>query len=592
MKTKTLKKILSLTMMCVVIGWGVETAHAQSNCFIFDGSNDYIVVPDHSSLDITTYITISCWVRRTGTAQKWAGVVSKDNTDSGLGYGITYNDTGQPAFRARIGGVWETALFTSDFPLNLWTHVAVVYDGSAMKVYMNGTLQNSEPASGSVQTNDYALYIGRQGKSSDNMFVGALDEIRIWNVARSAEEIQDGMHHDLTGSESGLVAYYDLDSYTGNGIVTDNSINTNTGTVYDSPQYVTDYPAIGYFDAGFISHVRGIWNATGTSVSSPSDGFTMQPGTALSWPNYAVFGNNNSTGISTDDLPTGVAERSARIWRVHEAWEVQTNITIDISDATGNTATPDAASDYKLLYRSGVSGDFSIVTSGSEISDDAITFNSVNLDDGYYALGGTEGALPVLLESFSASFENHRARLHWSTSCEMGLAGFLISRRDQTSEWMALSSYVHEASLCACGNELTGAEYEFEDTTAQQNTDYEYRLQGMDYSGNVVLESFVQLTTGVDIVEERFPTLFELFPVYPNPFNPATTIEFALPENQHVRIRVFDVTGRKVADLMNEPLNAGVHRVEWNAGDLSSGTYFIRIETEKFQAREKCLLVK
>ena len=72
-------------------------------------------------------------------------------------------------------------------------------------------------------------------------------------------------------------------------------------------------------------------------------------------------------------------------------------MTIDISDATGNEVTPEAASDYKLLYRSGTSGDFSSVTSGSDVTGDAITFNAVALEDGYYALGGAEDALPVML---------------------------------------------------------------------------------------------------------------------------------------------------------------------------------------------------
>lgn len=52
------------------------------------------------------------------------------------------------------------------------------------------------------------------------------------------------------------------------------------------------------------------------------------------------------------------------------------------------------------------------------------------------------------------------------------------------------------------------------------------------------------------------------------------------------------LTGRQVAELVNKSMNAGVHRVDWNAANVSSGTYFIRMEAENFQAREKCLLIK
>ena len=80
--------------------------------------------------------------------------------------------------------------------------------------------------------------------------------------------------------------------------------------------------------------------------------------------------------------------------------------------------------------------------------------------------------------------------------------------------------------------------------------------------------------------------------IYPNPFNPTATIQFSFPESQRVCLRVFDVTGKEIAKLINAQMPVGDHRVQWHAGNISSEVYYVWIETEKYQARQKCLLLK
>ncbi|MCB9087022.1 MAG: T9SS type A sorting domain-containing protein [Calditrichae bacterium] len=69
---------------------------------------------------------------------------------------------------------------------------------------------------------------------------------------------------------------------------------------------------------------------------------------------------------------------------------------------------------------------------------------------------------------------------------------------------------------------------------------------------------------------------------YPNPFNPATTFRFALPERADVELMIYNVKGQLVTRLVNEALDAGSHQVRWNAGSLPSGTYFVRLTAGKF----------
>ena len=98
---------------------------------------------------------------------------------------------------------------------------------------------------------------------------------------------------------------------------------------------------------------------------------------------------------------------------------------------------------------------------------------------------------------------------------------------------------------------------------------------------------------GTDADENRaLPTDFALHPAYPNPFNPSTTIAFALPSEQFVNITVHDIQGREVAQLVNGRLSAGEHVVEWNANSFASGTYFATMRAGKWQAQTKLTLLK
>jgi len=88
------------------------------------------------------------------------------------------------------------------------------------------------------------------------------------------------------------------------------------------------------------------------------------------------------------------------------------------------------------------------------------------------------------------------------------------------------------------------------------------------------------------------PQKFALSQNYPNPFNPSTKIAFVLAVQSHVNIAVFDLLGRKMATLVNRDLNAGSFITTWNASNFASGVYFIRMETEEFNATRKIMLMK
>jgi plastocyanin len=101
----------------------------------------------------------------------------------------------------------------------------------------------------------------------------------------------------------------------------------------------------------------------------------------------------------------------------------------------------------------------------------------------------------------------------------------------------------------------------------------------------------VQAATGVDDrTDTPNPTSFLLMPNYPNPFNASTTIEYAIDEAANARLEVFDIVGRSVKVLQDGSVEAGTHRVVWNA-DVPSGVYFYRLTLDgKSETRSMTLL--
>jgi predicted CXXCH cytochrome family protein len=91
---------------------------------------------------------------------------------------------------------------------------------------------------------------------------------------------------------------------------------------------------------------------------------------------------------------------------------------------------------------------------------------------------------------------------------------------------------------------------------------------------------------------EGTPTNYSLSQNYPNPFNPSTTIEFSIPEAGTVKLVVYDALGKEISVLENKELAAGKYSYNWNAGDLASGIYFYKMESNNFVQVRKMLLVK
>ena len=96
----------------------------------------------------------------------------------------------------------------------------------------------------------------------------------------------------------------------------------------------------------------------------------------------------------------------------------------------------------------------------------------------------------------------------------------------------------------------------------------------------------------VDVKDNVPPSEFTLSQNYPNPFNPSTSIEYSVPTNEYVTLKVFDMLGREVATLVNQEMNPGNYKVQFDASNLSSGIYFYKISSGTYNKTMKMLLLK
>ena len=88
------------------------------------------------------------------------------------------------------------------------------------------------------------------------------------------------------------------------------------------------------------------------------------------------------------------------------------------------------------------------------------------------------------------------------------------------------------------------------------------------------------------------PTYFKLFANYPNPFNPSTKIRYAIPQTSFTVLKVYSITGKEVATLINEEKTPGVYEVNFNAANLSSGVYIYKLQAGKFTDVKEMVLLK
>lgn len=167
----------------------------------FDGTDDWVTINDSPSLDLTTGMTLEAWVYPTefSGSWQWRTVILKE-ASSNLAYALYANsDSNVPTFEAYNGSTNNELKGTRSLNLNSWIHIAATFDSTTERLYINGNEVASSPLSGTIMVSEGVLRIG--GNSVwGGFFKGRIDEIRIYNRALSASEIQTDMNTPVATS--------------------------------------------------------------------------------------------------------------------------------------------------------------------------------------------------------------------------------------------------------------------------------------------------------------------------------------------------------------------------------------------------------
>lgn len=159
----------------------------------FNGLSSWVTVEDAASLRLTTGMTLSAWVNP-ATVANWRSVVGKELSAGGVSY-LLYaaNDNSVPSGWAKISAEGHArANGVSPLPVNTWSHLAFTYDGAALRLFVNGQQTAQTAHSESLNNDGSPLRIGGNAIWGE-YFSGLIDEVRIYNRAQSATEIQTDM---------------------------------------------------------------------------------------------------------------------------------------------------------------------------------------------------------------------------------------------------------------------------------------------------------------------------------------------------------------------------------------------------------------
>ncbi len=293
--------------------------HAQ-NGLSFDGIDDRLSCGNDPSLQLSgSSISLEAWIYPTSwTSQVWQGnIINKENNAPDYGYMLRCGAGGQLNFNIGNGSWNELSSPTNTVSLNVWQHVAGTYDGSMIRLYVNGLLVDSQSVNVNFSSGLQNLTIGNWSNSGNRAFPGIIDEVRIWNVVRTRAEIFNSMNSEFCTAPVGLVAYYQLNegiagqSNTSVTMAMDLTANANNGTL-------TNFTLTGS---------SSNW-VNGSNISPASDFIQITDSTCTDYlgPGGILY---DSTGVYLDTLQNSDGCDSI----------IETSLTVNSVDNGVNTTT-------------------------------------------------------------------------------------------------------------------------------------------------------------------------------------------------------------------------------------------------------------
>jgi len=417
MKKKLLKFMMAASF-CLFTGY--SGAYAQTGSALnFDGTNDDVQLgmAITNSLANSPVLTAEAWVRPT--------------TTTGVGAIVSNHESGSTQFALRrngnyfdffVGfGLYGTQTPANTASLNVWQHVAAVFNNTVLTIYINGVFSSS--TSCPAYSLGATIFQGRIGNNAYNeAFTGNLDEVKIWKRALCLSEIQNNMPAELQTPQVGLLAYYKFNQGTAGGnnggltSLTDSGPSNVTGTLLNfaltgatsnwiTPGGVTNGSLAPVYFGGSVTVNSGSINPGQTFTMNPAGGVNYTysaPGTATVQPsiltNYTVYGyvgscmhkavstvTVNANSLNTDgvddyvNVGTGLNATLAPLTKITvEAW-VRPSSLSGLGCIVGNYSTPANEMQFVIRREGSTQYRFWLGTNGGYTSVNSVAVPTLNV---------------------------------------------------------------------------------------------------------------------------------------------------------------------------------------------------------------------
>ena len=279
-------------------------------------------------------------------------------------------------------------------------------------------------------------------------------------------------------------------------------------------------------------------------------------------------------------------------------------VTIPRGDAVNVTVTPirfpeGATVTFAVEQLSGVGDDPQSTIEWSE-ANGVLTITAAGYVSTVVKVTATDGTttvevtiqfteqVPIELSSFVGSVVEDRVLINWTTASQTNNAGFRVLRSTDGETYEVVSELIAGA-----GTTDQLMDYMFEDTSLPAAEIVYYVLEQVDLDGTINRSNPIEVLLGARFI---MPTEFASA-VYPNPFNPRTTISYDLPSDADVSIIIYDAIGQEIRHLVSQHYTAGRYSVQWDAKDfmgrsVGSGVYIAKIKAGPNTALQKMLLLK
>ena len=624
--------------LCLPMYAGIVKSDAEyvaNSAFSFTATNeDYVDCGNDPELQLGTHdLTIEFWFKSSAGGVKRI-VGNGGTTTSDDGYSIWILGNGKIRASFSDGTTSEAKQNETVVNDGNWHHCAVVFDrDDVLWVCVDGTCVTKPIDTLSDlncdNTNDTFVLGRKSTTNSAQSYTGSLDEVRIWNTALDTATVfawRDGELTSLHPNISNLQAYYKFNENSGS---TANDLTADYLGSYESDGAITgaqwvpsDIPNFTLYDdedlqgeasGTEVTYLSG-WNLVGlplevensnylnlfpTAVSGTLYGFngTYESGTELApgtgyWLNFSDAGSTTIAGSAISSITISLSQG----WNLISGSSETTDVSA-ISDP-GGIIVPGTVYGFDGIYASSsqldpgqgywinANADGDITISGGASARTIAAFTDRSKEANILSFNGSELYFGVSIP------EEEMLSYQLPPKPPAGAFDVRFAEDMKVTESASAIEIMNNTDMLTISYTINIDAGEHLRWVLTSDGGKEYELNG---SGEIVVDGNVNHFTLKKV--SSIPTEFSLSQNFPNPFNPTTSISYSLPENSDISISVYNLTGQKIIELVDDHVNAGMYTVTWNGTNhvgvsVSSGVYIYMLQSDSFTAVKKMILIK